>query len=381
MKEEMFNIFSIFVHSLPKILFELEPKKYEYIDSLRGIAILMVLLIHNGGYGSSLHDISPLLDKIRLAGRYGVQLFFLVSAYTLMLSHQSRYVENKSTRNFFIRRLFRIVPIYYIALVIYAFDSFLIASNYDVVVNFKEISLPDIIRNLFFLNNFYINMPFYVPGGWSIVAEITFYLLLPVIYKYITNLNKALLLFIVSVAISLVFSVLVINIYPNTNTLFISFPTQFPVFILGIVLFFIVSQKNISVNKWLIVALVIGTPIYIYFIPTENVSDCLRASLILFLFFYIVHKKQYRVVVNPFLSFVGKISFSMYLIHFGVLFWMSRLGFVDFMPSTTSMACIVNFIIRYVVMFVISCGLSYLSYQYVEKYFIKKGKGLIRRLS
>lgn len=354
----------------------MEPKKYEYIDSLRGVAILLVLVIHNGQHGMTLGEVAPLLDKFRFAGRYGVQLFFLVSAYTLMLSHHSRKGERMSTRNFFIRRFFRITPMYYIALVYYSFDSLFFASNYAVLENVKEINIQDAIRNLLFLNNFYPNMPHYVPGGWSTVAEVSFYLVLPVIYKYITDFSKALALFIVSVAVSLIFCILFMDLYPSSSILYMSFFNQLPVFVLGLILYFGINQRKISVNKWLIGALIAGTPIYIYFIPDENILDCLKASLILFVFALIICKKQYKVISNPFFSFVGKISYSMYLIHFGVLYWMSRLDFVDFFSDTTRVMYIANYLVRYMVLFAISAGLSYLSYRYIEEFFIRKGKKL-----
>ncbi|MCC8145556.1 MAG: acyltransferase [Bacteroidales bacterium] len=358
----------------------MEPKKFEYIDSLRGIAILLVLIIHNGQHGSVLTEVAPLVDKFRFAGRYGVQLFFLVSAYTLMLSHQSRKKEEKATRNFFIRRLFRITPMYYFALMVYSIDSLFIASHFTVLENVKAITFPDTIRNIFFLNTFFPNMPYYVPGGWSVVAEISFYLLLPLMYRYINNMNKALILFIASVGISVLFSTFCMHFYNDSGALYVSIMNQFPVFILGILLFFLVNGKKLSVKPWVVVVLIAAIPLYILFVPDDNLMDCLKASLLLFLFALIICKKQYKLIVNPFFSFVGKISFSMYLIHFGVLYWMTRLNFVDFLPCSTKMMCISNYIIRYLIMFVISAGLSYLSYQYIEKFFIKQGKKFIQRL-
>ena len=61
----------------------MEPKKYQYIDSLRGIAILLVVLVHVGIVLDNMIDYFPkdsLLLSIIGNGAYGVQLFLIVSA-------------------------------------------------------------------------------------------------------------------------------------------------------------------------------------------------------------------------------------------------------------------------------------------------------------
>lgn len=92
--------------------------KRNYIDSIRGIAILMVVLVHTGQItllvSKSQHFtfIQPLLVKY---GQMGVQLFFVASAYTLCLSSFNRKNETNKFTKYAIRRYFRIAPAYYIA--------------------------------------------------------------------------------------------------------------------------------------------------------------------------------------------------------------------------------------------------------------------------
>jgi peptidoglycan/LPS O-acetylase OafA/YrhL len=85
------------------------------LDSLRGIAILGVVLVHS----SRRHDI-PLpigahVGQVAFSGQRGVALFFVVSAFTLFLSNDNRKDEHSPVLNFFIRRVFRLAPMFYLA--------------------------------------------------------------------------------------------------------------------------------------------------------------------------------------------------------------------------------------------------------------------------
>lgn len=82
--------------------------RYAYIDALRGIAIALVFVVHAGGRAG----VDGVLNKVVSAGQYGVQLFFVISAFTIFLTLDRRKGrEANLVQNFFIRRLFRILPV------------------------------------------------------------------------------------------------------------------------------------------------------------------------------------------------------------------------------------------------------------------------------
>src|ERR1700750_1903647 len=88
------------------------------LDSLRGIAVLNVLLVHSV-YWSDKRQLHPhAIAEALYAGQRGVQLFFLVSAFTLFLSFEKRRRELRPTLNFFIRRIFRITPMFWLATIL-----------------------------------------------------------------------------------------------------------------------------------------------------------------------------------------------------------------------------------------------------------------------
>jgi peptidoglycan/LPS O-acetylase OafA/YrhL len=89
-------------------------EKLEYIDVLRAVAILMVIFVHNS---QTVNGLSTEVKSISEYGQIGVQLFFVASAYTLCFSQTKRRQDKFPLRSFFLRRFFRIAPLYYFAII------------------------------------------------------------------------------------------------------------------------------------------------------------------------------------------------------------------------------------------------------------------------
>ncbi len=89
------------------------------IDGLRGLAVIGVLTTHS--FFATPSDRSAHLDHVanlfvRFAGPVGVDLFFVISGYLITAILDQTRTADHPYRTFYIRRILRIVPLYYLFL-------------------------------------------------------------------------------------------------------------------------------------------------------------------------------------------------------------------------------------------------------------------------
>jgi peptidoglycan/LPS O-acetylase OafA/YrhL len=355
-------------------------KKLDYIDALRGLAILSVMMIHTINFGTI--NPSGKFQNVILSGKMGVQLFFLASAFTLFLSYKNRLAnEIYPVRNFFIRRFFRIAPMYYLGICYYLFQNGFGPSYW--LGDVTHISALNITSNFTFLHGFnaeWINSV--VPGGWSIGVEMMFYAIMPFLFSKIKNINQAFMFFAGSLLLNVLLYGLFLKFQINSNEvllheyLFFYLPSQLPVFLLGVLLYFIVIEKesirNIS-GKWILVVvcqvLLNLTTDYKIILPIHIIY-----GIVYFMLAYTLSLYRFKLLVNPVMKYIGKISFSMYLVHFAVLYWLQRLNFTDILQNGN-----LNYILRYLIVVSITVAVSTLFYNVVEVPFQNLGKNIIDR--
>src|ERR1700761_4455064 len=90
----------------------------QFIDAVRGYAVSLVILCHT----TYLFPELPYpVHRVAVLGWHGVQLFFLASAVTLLMSwhREIRRYGAADVGAFFLRRFFRIAPAYYVAALFY----------------------------------------------------------------------------------------------------------------------------------------------------------------------------------------------------------------------------------------------------------------------
>jgi peptidoglycan/LPS O-acetylase OafA/YrhL len=177
------------------------------LDGLRFFAFLSVFLSHCIGYLGYTNPsrIYTLLRHFFANGDLGVNFFFVLSGFliTFLLYKEFEAKKTIHVRYFYLRRFFRIWPVFFLIVFI---GFFIIPHTHFVteVQSSLSFSIKADLKRLpwfiFFLANFDLvfnrEISFIVIGLWSVSVEEQFYLIWPVIINYLRPKNLKTLLWV-----------------------------------------------------------------------------------------------------------------------------------------------------------------------------------------
>ena len=293
------------------------------IDGLRALAVVAVIINHIDA------NLIP-------SGYLGVDIFFVISGFVITSSLAGRTNTNLSTFliNFYVRRIKRLVP----ALVVFVLIMGILSALFLPAPN---VPLKTGMASLFGFSNIYLYLgttdyfsdvnnlnPFL--HTWSLGVEEQFYFIYPIIFwlfrPTIIATGKKSNLFILVMACLFTVSLLAfIYIYSkNQIAAYYLMPTRFWELTIGGIFYFIPKYSSIMYRKLASLSpalpsfAIIGTlflpPSYAIFATVAVVSltailiITLRPGTLGHLFFS-----------NKYIVYIGKISYSLYLWHWGVL--------------------------------------------------------------
>jgi len=159
------------------------------LDALRFLAFFLVFFAHTTNplvlemqaAGPVQAAIAPIFN----GGGFGVDLFFLLSAYliTELLTREMNRTGVIDVTSFYMRRILRIWPLYF---------SFAIATL--ILSRFTSVQFPtDAIAPmfLFYLNWYFVTHPLFQPGSilWSVSVEEQFYVVCPILIRTLSARN------------------------------------------------------------------------------------------------------------------------------------------------------------------------------------------------
>ncbi len=287
-----------------------------------------MLIVHCGG---SIPNLYPRLARITGAGRFGVQLFFMVSAFSLFASLKSRSsTDAKPLHAFYVRRVFRIGPLFWIAMIFYGFQHPDWRPSYAP----NGIGFWHFLTTALFIHGWYpTTINGVVPGGWSIADEFMFYLLLPFLFTRIRTLAGSLQLTLVSIWVwqfvsPRVLAHLLPHFPPSWDWLihafvYLSFPSQFPAFCIGIVLYFLLARRGEVSDGAVPIGSSRSMRIFLLalcvFVMTSDPPDFVIYGIAFLCLAYSLAGAPIKLLVNPATRFLGTISFSAYIWHFWIL--------------------------------------------------------------
>ena len=365
-------------------------EKLDYIDILRGIAILMVMVVHTS---QAVNGVSQLVGDIDRYGQMGVQLFFVASAYTLCFSRINRAGEKQPLISFLIRRFFRIAPLYYVAIIAY----FLAESNMHILALIKMpysfYNFETIASNMLFIHGFIPSANNnIVPGGWSIGTEMAFYLLFPSLFTLFDRAYQkyGIVSLYCLVGLSVFLNIIVqlvlqqlwaINLNDN-SFIYYNLINQLPVFLLGITIFFhhhyeIPIRLSISIQILISIGITI---IGIILLPSKQywLVAAFMPVVAGISFVFLLNILRELKHSNTFLAEIGKVSYSMYIFHFMFAWYLvPGIGLTlkkGILPELL-LVCSIFLVTRF------TFAVAKLSQKYIEAPGILFGKMLISRLS
>jgi peptidoglycan/LPS O-acetylase OafA/YrhL len=164
------------------------------LDGLRGIAILLVISLHylndtaNAPFGSVLYRFCSLF---RL-GWIGVDLFFVLSGFLIGAILLDAREARNYFRTFYARRLFRILPIYYLWITLFVLATLLLGNSVGGVIPNDSSTLKAVPIYYLFLQNYFGIAHgslgwFWLAVTWSLGIEEQFYLVAPPLVRFFST--------------------------------------------------------------------------------------------------------------------------------------------------------------------------------------------------
>lgn len=257
------------------------------------------------------------------SGWIGVDIFLVISGY-LMQQIYSEYVGDSPIRNFYLRRLRRLLPAALFAEIAFGFLFFIILLPGERISLFREIfSVHFQFSNIYFwMGDQYFETGALRPflNFWSIALEIQFYLFFPLLFKLQNGKSK------VSVLIALSSLALFVFIAPfSPKTVFFLLPCRIWEFLLGGMAYNIGKRRFSSFQDW-------GNTLFLVLVIECILLGFMDRNALLQRFFQIwivigvafslalgVAPTKLSSHFQKFLSVLGDYSYSIYLFHFPLI--------------------------------------------------------------
>jgi peptidoglycan/LPS O-acetylase OafA/YrhL len=284
------------------------PQRLVFYDIARFFAIFGVIAVHVGQ--NSLPSL--FFGDLYNLGRFGVQLFFVISGATVYLTYSKKSYARNNLLIFYIKRFFRIVPLFIVMAILYFFlDD---KPFFQSILPWNGIN-PEVYNN--------------IEGGWSIWNEMYFYILFPLYYKFRTSRVFNVILPLLFVTISILINVRFFGLINDSEILhdydYLNFFTQFICFVIGVEF---LGKNYFNMASYLIIYFFLGFIVkYIFFndmilVADHGASYWTPLISIACLGFIISIKSiiNYPLFKHlEYLSFLGQKTYTTYLIHFLVI--------------------------------------------------------------
>jgi peptidoglycan/LPS O-acetylase OafA/YrhL len=271
-------------------------QRYSELDAIRGIAALMVVLYHYSVRYGQIYEypVDPLFSFD--IGKYGVQLFFIVSGFVIILTLD----KTNHAIDFIVSRFSRLYPAYWVAVIL----------TFSIVYLFslpgREVDIESALINMTMVQQ-WLNVANVDGVYWTLAVELSFYFFMFILFitKQLVRIN---LIAAVWLGIIIGCKALERNSSMEIHELLkLLFLLEYGnLFIAGIMFYKIMHRE--SYISYFILFICLITEYYLH----GKLAYLITAYF--FVFYLFVTNRLKVLIVKP-LVYLGSISYSLYLIH------------------------------------------------------------------
>jgi peptidoglycan/LPS O-acetylase OafA/YrhL len=358
-------------------------EKKRYFPNLNGIRCIAALLVvfHHLEQAKHALGIANVYDWpiIQHAGRLGVGLFFVLSGFLityLLLEEKGRF-GNVDAKKFYLRRVFRIWPIYFliIGLSFFVFPHISLLDYPGIDEKLEVHAVERLTLLLLVLPNFAFvlyDLPYWCAQTWSIGVEEQFYYLWPWLIKYPKRSIPIILFFLAVTAGILFLGLYFVNPSEEMkDSIITTFLGQFRIQTMALGglcawlvykgktrVLDVIFRKDMQVIVYLLLAAL--------FFSGVHFNGFLEVYALFFAFFVLnvsCNKNSIISLENPFMNHVGKISYGLYIYHVVVIVLIINI-LARYAPQWEGT---LYQTVLYILAFVGSIAVASFSYSYFEK--------------
>ena len=294
----------------------IRPARLVEVDSLRGVAAVLVMLFHLTSRYEELyrHNSAPLASLPW--GHYGVNLFFMISGFVIFMTLE----RTRTALDFAVSRVSRLFPAYWTAVA----ATFVI--THWVALPGKTVGIRDAALNLLMFHGLF-HIPHVDEVYWTLEVELLFYCYMLALFQYhwLSRIHTVLIAWL---AFRWIYFVV-------DTTLGISLPfllyrvailAYIPFFAIGICVFLAVKHPGrYGHRNAIVIALALVTLAVAESFALSTVAALSAAAL------WLAATGRVTMLRNVVIAWLGTISYTLYLLHenigWGVIMVLERQGF------------------------------------------------------
>jgi len=355
--------------------------RYTFLDALRGLAALYVLIYHMT-LVPPFRPVAPEWIKpfVNFGGA-GVTLFFVISAFSLSLTMPRHVATGRPYFSFFVSRFFRIAPLFYFLIVATLFrDALYFGKWHSVSQVFLSVAMV--------FNLAPGEQSGFVWAGWTIGVEVLFYAAFPILFFSLKTPAARVSAFMFACLAQYVLPTAIQVISPATpdmNKIYLQFTIlrHLPVFLLGMVAFDVfqwAQRKKLGADMGGVL-IALGLTGLCFIVTKAPGGDLVIGNYYWRAIFFAclvigLSLWPVRLAVNAATVFAGKLSYSIYLAHAPLIFFMAPIfRRIYELPAPTT----IRFALSFAAALAVVVSAAWLLYTFIERPGINLGRKILHR--